>query len=207
MKKLIHYDLVISYVVIESTMVQVMACCLTAPSHNLNRYWLIVTWALHEYTSVKFDQNTKLFSNKNAIKKIVQKRTHPHGWRASSPQKKTPTPPTICNTFRIAASLRGQCVNTLRPRQNGCHFADDTLKPFFLNDNVRISIKISLKFVPWGIINNIPALVQIMAWRRPGDKPLFEQMMVSSLMHICVTRPQWVNTQSLRNPTPRAHTI
>ena len=42
-------------------------------------------------------------------------------------------------------------------------------------------------------MNNIPALVQIMAWRRPGDKPLSEPMMVSLLTHICVTRPQWVN--------------
>ena len=41
-------------------------------------------------------------------------------------------------------------------------------------------------------LTNIPALVQIMAWHRPGDKPLFEPMMVSLLMHICVTRPQWV---------------
>ena len=31
-----------------------------------------------------------------------------------------------------------------------------------------------------------------MAWRRPGDKPLFEPMMVSLPTHICVTRPQWV---------------
>ena len=45
-----------------------------------------------------------------------------------------------------------------------------------------------------GSINNIPALVQIMAWRRPGDKLLSEPMMVSSSTHICVTRPQWVNT-------------
>ena len=55
---------------------------------------------------------------------------------------------------------------------------------------MKISIKISLKFVPNGPINNIPALVQIMAWRRPGDKPLSEPMMVSLLTHICVTRPQ-----------------
>ena len=41
-------------------------------------------------------------------------------------------------------------------------------------------------------MNNIPALVQIMAWRRPGDKPLSEPMMVSLPTHICVTRPQWV---------------
>ena len=85
-------------------------------------------------------------------------------------------------------------INTLRPRQNGRHFADDTFKCIFLNDNVRISIKISLKFVPKGLIINIPALVQIMDWRRPGDKPLSEPMLVSLLTHICVTRPQWVAT-------------
>ena len=43
--------------------------------------------------------------------------------------------------------------------------------------NVWTSINISLKFVPKGLINNIPALVQIMAWRRPGDKPVYEAMM------------------------------
>ena len=54
-------------------------------------------------------------------------------------------------------------------------------------------MKISLKFVPKGPINNIPALVQIMAWCWPGNKPLSEPMTVSLLTHICVTRPQWVN--------------
>ena len=48
----------------------------------------------------------------------------------------------------------------------------------FLNETFIISINISLKFVPKGLINNIPALVQIMAWRRPGDKPLSEPIMV-----------------------------
>ena len=52
---------------------------------------------------------------------------------------------------------------TLRPRQNDRRFADDTFKRIFLNENVRILIKISLKFVPKGPINNNPALVQIMA--------------------------------------------
>ena len=83
-------------------------------------------------------------------------------------------------------------VNSLRPRQNGRHFADDTFKRIFLNENIRISIEISLKFVPSGPINNIPALVQIMAWRRPGDKPLSEPVMARLLTHICVTRSQWV---------------
>ena len=85
-------------------------------------------------------------------------------------------------------------INTLRPIQNGRHFTDDIFKCIFLNENVWISIKISLKFVPKGPINNIPTLVQIMAWRRPGDKPLSEAMMVKLPTHICVTRPQWVKT-------------
>ena len=86
-----------------------------------------------------------------------------------------------------------QWVNSLRPRQNGRLFADDTFKRIFLNENIIISTKNSLKFVLKGLINNIPALVLIVAWRRPGDKPLSEPMMVSSPTHICVTRPQWVN--------------
>ena len=84
-------------------------------------------------------------------------------------------------------------LNTLRPRQNGHHFPDDIFKWIFLNENVWISINISLKFIPRGPNNNIPTLVKIMAWRRPGDKPLSEPMMVRFPTHICVTRPQWVN--------------
>ena len=82
--------------------------------------------------------------------------------------------------------------NTLRPRQNGRHFEDNVFKCIFLNENVLILLKISLKFVPKGPINNIPSLVQVMAWRWPGDKPLSEPMMVSLLTHICVAWPQWV---------------
>ena len=91
-----------------------------------------------------------------------------------------------------------RCLNTLRPRQNGRHFADDIFKCTFLNENISISIDISLKFVPEARINNIPALVQIMAWRRLGDKSLSEPMIVSLLTHICVTRTQWVNNHIFR---------
>ena len=61
--------------------------------------------------------------------------------------------------------------NTLRPIQNELHFADAIFRSIFLNENILILIKISLKFVPKGPVNNIPALVQKTAWRRPGDKP------------------------------------
>ena len=66
-------------------------------------------------------------------------------------------------------------------------------KHIFLDENVRTSIKISLKFVPKGPVNKMPVLVQIMAWCRSGDKSFSEQMVVSLLTHICVTRPYWVN--------------
>ena len=90
-------------------------------------------------------------------------------------------------------------VNTLRPRQNGRQFLDDIFKRIFLNENVWISLKISLKFVPKGLINNIPALFQIMAWRWPGDMPLSEPIMVNLLTHICVPRPQWANHHNAWN--------
>ena len=77
--------------------------------------------------------------------------------------------------------------------KNSRHFADDIFKRILLNKNVWISIKISLKFVRKGPINNIPELVQMMVWRRPVNKPLSEPMVVSLLTHICAIRPQWLN--------------
>ena len=85
-------------------------------------------------------------------------------------------------------------LNTLRPRRNEQHFADDIFKSIFFNENIWISTKIPLKFVPKGPINNIPALIPIMAWRRLGGKPLSEPMMVSLPTHISATQPQWVKS-------------
>ena len=108
---------------------------------------------------------------------------------------------SVCE-FHAAASLmaasRAGLLDSLtclsrRPQENiglthwGRDEIDDILQTTF---SIWISIKISPKFVPKGPINNIRALVQIMAWRRPGDKPLSEPIVVRSLTHICVTRPQ-----------------
>ena len=84
-------------------------------------------------------------------------------------------------------------LDTLRLWQNGRHFTDDIFKCFFLNETIWIMNNISMMFVPKGPINNIPSLAQIMAWCRPGGKPLIEPKMVSLLMHIHITWPQWVN--------------
>ena len=98
-------------------------------------------------------------------------------------------------SWRNEATCLASCmhyINTLRTRQDGRRFPDDIFEWIFLNENLWISIEISLKFVARGPINNIPALVQKMVWRRPGDRPLSEPIMVNLLTHICVTRPQWV---------------
>ena len=88
-------------------------------------------------------------------------------------------------------------VNTLRPKQNERHFAGDMFKGIFVTENEWILLKISLNFVPKSPINNIPVLVQIMAWCRPGDKPLSEPMIISLPTHICFTRPQWINARHI----------
>ena len=91
-------------------------------------------------------------------------------------------PSQYLNQYWLILSVKVPChsslsiiwedLNTLRPRQNGCHFADDTFKRIFLKENVRISIKISLKFVPKSPIDNIPALFQIMSSIVVGLCPL-----------------------------------
>ena len=87
---------------------------------------------------------------------------------------------TVDNQYYTRPSLwRYHNIITLRPRPRGRDKMAAILKWIFLNENVWISIQISLKFVPWGPLNNIPSMVQIMAWHRPGDKPLSEPIMAS----------------------------
>ena len=143
-----------------------MACHLVGTKPLLNQCWNIVNWTLRNKTQWNLHRNSHIFNQENYFENIVCEMAAMWSWP--------------------------QCLNTLRPRQNGRHFPDDIFKCIFLNENVWISNKISLKFVPKGSIGNIPALVQIMAWHRPGDKPLSELMLVSLPTHICVTRPQWV---------------
>ena len=167
------------------TLIMVMAWCVVAPSHYLSQCWprSMLWYAI---------------TRPQRVKDVVHPKTFVF----------------VLNSALISANftyiIQGHFTNTgaitwlhlvpvykLRQRQNGRHFADSIFKCIFLNENVWITIKFSMKFVPKGPINNIPALVQIMAWRRPGDKPLSEPMMVRLLTHICVTRPQWVNMKQL----------
>ena len=110
-------------------------------------HWKMDAW---EPISVKFNQNTIIVIHVNLKLSYVE--------------------------YRPFVSLP-QYVNSWRPRQNDRHFADDIFKCIIWHGNTWILIKVSLKFVPKGPINNIPAFVQIMARRRPGDKPLYDSMM------------------------------
>ena len=155
------------------TLAHVIVCSTTAPSHYLTQSWFTIKGVLWH-------------SPESTFKASARATTLNHGFQNY--------------TFEISAiSPRHWSINTLRLRQNGHNFPDNIFRWIFLNENVWISINISLKFVPRGPINNIPTLVKVMAWHRPGDKPLSEPMMARLPTHICVTRPQWDNIEKIIN--------
>ena len=105
----------------------------------------------------------------------------------------------LCNSSRESDAWILQWTRLLTHR--GRDKISASFQTTFWNSGINIWISISPKFVLKGPTNSIPALVQIMAWRRSGDQPLSEPMMVSLLTHICVTRPQWVNCSCNSLPT------
>ena len=96
--------------------------------------------------------------------------------------------PPVCSD--IDQSKHQSCTSLVFVREihwwplNSPHKGPITQKMFpfddviIFNENVWISIRISLKFVPKVPRDNKPSLVQIMAWWRPGNKPLSEPIMV-----------------------------
>ena len=72
---------------------------------------------------------------------------------------------------------------TWRPRENCHHFEANIFKCISLNENDKILIPITLKFVPRHLIENKPALFQVMAWHWTGNKPLQEPVKVSRLIY------------------------
>ena len=68
-------------------------------------------------------------------------------------------------------------LTTSPPGQMATIVADDNLKCILLNENKKIPNRISLKFVPGSPIDNKPTLLQVMAWRRTGAKPIPEPIL------------------------------
>ena len=78
----------------------------------------------------------------------------------------------------IIGAINSQGINSSSPAQNGPHFVDDIFKCIFLNEKFCILIRISRKLLPKGLINDTWTMLQVMAWRRIGDKPLPEQILI-----------------------------
>ena len=71
-----------------------------------------------------------------------------------------------------------EVIVTLRRKQIDRHLADDILKCIFVDENMIISAATSLEFGLKSWISNRPIFVQIMAWYRKGNTPLFEPVML-----------------------------
>ena len=95
-------------------------------------------------------------------------------YQISESQKLCVRNPTVTSGF--SPKLQWCLTHLLMNKMAGI-LADGIFKCIFLNENDWIPIQISLKFVPRNPIDNKAALVQVMAWRRTGDKPLPEPMM------------------------------
>ena len=170
----------------KSTLVQVMAWCRQATSHYLSQCWPRSLWP---YGVTKPQWVNWQHHNVWWLSVVLISCYHATLYMV----------PNIILYHELAYVVSAS--GTAKPKDFQ-HIEAETRWPTFRRRDFQIHLLewkctnfdyISLKFVPKGQINNIPTLVQIMAWRRPGDKPLPELMMVSLMTDICITRPQWVN--------------
>ena len=215
----------------KSTLVQVMAWCRQATCHYLSQCWprsmlpngvSRPQWVKHSYRVIlhyfvrsEYEKNIYiihlLISAWNVWNVgIIMINLEPQSWKII-----TTSLPMLCliclppsrshHKYHLRRAIpcwrNTPCTALSHWGQEKMTATDNIFKCIFLNENVWISNNFSLKFVFEGLINNIPALVQTMAWCRPGNKPLSEPMMVSFLMHICITRPQWLMVHPLRGNT------
>ena len=91
-------------------------------------------------------------------------------------------------TYFLVAFIiaNGKADLTYPPGENGRHFADGIFKNVYMNEKFCILIRISMKFIPRGLIDNKQALVPVMAWRRTGDKPLSEPILIQFMdVYMC----------------------
>ena len=151
--------------------------------YPLNCFWETYKYVCIFYHYIHWDGVVAILPDGRHGPLILLNKHHGRWW-PDDRRSQSSTSYCIALVFPEYPGLRTIMVNTLRPRQNGRHFPNSIFKCIFLNQNLWISINISLKFVSHGPIDSIPALVQIMAWRRPGDKPLSEPMVVSLLTYI-----------------------
>ena len=84
------------------------------------------------------------------------------------------------------------CFNTLRPIQNSRHFPDDIFKYIFLNENIWISLKFSLRFVSMVLIDHIfmrENMKAVKAWKRHYKSVMRCEMFFFSICNKCHFQP------------------
>ena len=86
--------------------------------------------------------------------------------------------------------------NTLRPKQNARHFPHVQM---YFPEWKCINFDLDFTEVCAYGSNQQYSSIGLTAWCRPGDKPLYEPMMISILTHMCVTWTHWVNIKALLN--------
>ena len=130
----------------------------------------------------------EMYSFDPLFRPFVAFRVNMRCWASlSETQPRTPPPPP-----RPDSKVHGAHLGQVGPRWAPCRPHEPCYQGTFSNFLVWKYV-ISLKSVFEGPINNIPASIQIMVWRRPGDKQLSEPMMVRLPTHMRVTRPQSIN--------------
>ena len=152
-----------------STLAQIMAWCHQAPSHYLSQCWPRFTspcgitrpqWVTMKSGGILAPTETLLIVLTNGMAGVP---TYIQHWRVW----------TSCWSYNTrwyhTRSVHAWRVNTLRSEQNAWHFSDKILKCIFLNENVHISIRISLKFSPNGSLD-IKHALEFMAWHHTGAK-------------------------------------
>ena len=96
-------------------------------------------------------------------------------------------PPVRCNSVSPVCFMTPYGLTIIWLYRILTHLTLDTMAAILAHDNFKcISVKeininpnrIPLKFVPMSLNDNNPALLQVMAWRRTGGKPLPEPMLV-----------------------------
>ena len=151
------------------------------PSHYVKQWWNIVNLTHINKLQWNFNRNSYIFIQENAAENVVWKIStivsQPHCVKSQSGISNSHIPMFSCRQDNL----------THLPWTKWPPFPDDISKCIFMNEKFCVLIRISLKFVPKNQekgCNNIPALVQIMAWRRSGDKLLSEPILLSTLTSV-----------------------
>ena len=93
--------------------------------------------------------------------------------------------------YHRVVALDRTSINTLRPRQNGCHVTTFSNRLHWMK-RVIFKSKFLWSFVPDGPIINNAALVQIMAWRR-SNYMLLSVPVVAQYIGVYMLYSAWIN--------------